>query len=31
MVAKEYSVANPQKVARIDEKISGITAIDFNS
>jgi hypothetical protein len=31
MVAKESSVANPQKVAKIDEKMSGNTAFDFNS
>jgi hypothetical protein len=38
MVAKESSVANPQKVAKIDEKIRkmeqtwvGNTALDLNS
>jgi hypothetical protein len=29
MVAEEYSVANPQKVAKIDEKCAGNTALDL--
>jgi hypothetical protein len=31
MVAEESSVANPQKVAKIDEKWNGSTAVDINS
>jgi hypothetical protein len=31
MVAEEYSVANPQKVAKIDEKMRGNTDLDFSS
>jgi hypothetical protein len=30
MVAEESSVANPQKVAKIDEQMSGNTALDLN-